>query len=95
MVPMASHFRLMDDITISIFEMRDIEILLKYLGGERTNGGSSTIHARDKSKARSNILAKLSVDDCTHDMVAEICSLYGVDVALIKHLGFRNLTLCK
>ena len=94
LIPMASHFRLMDDIRISMFELNDIEELLQYLGGERSNVKSSTIHARDKSKARSTILAKLSVDDCTQDMVAEICSLYGVDVALMNYLGFRNSTRC-
>lgn len=90
LIPMASHFRLMDDVRISIFDMSDIEDLLQYLGKEK----SSTIHARDKSKARSTILAKLSVDDCTEDMVAEICRLYDVDVAMINYLGFHNATLC-
>ena len=50
-------------------------------------------HARDRSNvdyATSSILAQLSIDDCTDEMIQQICKLYHVDVELMKWLGFSN-----
>ena len=48
-------------------------------------------HARDRSNvnyATSPILAKLSINDCSMEMIQQICALYHVDVELIRWLGF-------
>ena len=103
LLPMAAHFRLLDgvdntdsrvgadrDIAVSVFDMEGIRDVLFYLGNDRESSRSA-IHARDRSKvkyATSPVLAKLSSADCSEEMIQQICSLYHVDVQLMKWLGF-------
>jgi hypothetical protein len=84
---MVMHWRLLDSVRISVFGLRDIDALSYYFLGKVT-----ARHARDKSigeYATSPILAQLSVQDCDETMLRSICNLYGVDVAMMKHLGFE------
>lgn len=100
LIPITSHFRLLDDVTVSVFNMEDIQHVLSYLVGQDGNsqeGGNNTstkvYHARDRSNvdyATSSILAHLSIDDCTDKMIQQICNLYHVDIELMKWLGFSN-----
>jgi len=106
LLPLASHFRLLDHLTLSVFWMDDIEEVLSYLSvvgnanssdRSSSNDTAATIspvkvyHARDRSNvnyATSPILAKLSINDCSMEMIQQICELYHVDVELIRWLGF-------
>jgi len=99
LLPIISHFRLLDDVAVSVFNMNDIQHVLSYLVGntnqqEEDNSTSTKVyHARDRSNvdyATSSILAQLSIDDCTDEMIQQICKLYHVDVKLMKWLGFSN-----
>ena len=98
LLPITSHFRLLDDVRVSVFNMNDIQDVLSYLVGNsnQEEDNSTTIkvyHARDRSNvdyATSSILAQLSIDDCTDEMIQQICKLYHVDVELMKWLGFSN-----
>lgn len=104
LLPITSHFRLLDDVRVSVFDMNDIQDVLSYLvgntnqeeGGEgedRNRTSTAVYHARDRSNvdyATSSILAQLSIDDCTDEMIQQICKLYHVDVELMKWLGFSN-----
>jgi len=99
LLPITSHFRLLDDVAVSVFNMNDIQHVLSYLVGntnqqEEDNSTSTKVyHARDRSNvdyATSSILAQLSIDDCTDEMIQQICKLYHVDVKLMKWLGFSN-----
>ncbi|KAL9179073.1 hypothetical protein ACHAXT_000115 [Thalassiosira profunda] len=91
LVPMASHFRLLDALDVSVFEMKDIERVLRYLGDDPTREGSKSNHMRDRSDvkyATSSILARLSPNDCDEEMLQGICKLYRIDVELMRWLGF-------
>ncbi len=106
LVPIASHFRLLDDVAVSVFYMDDIQDVLSHLlgnGVDQSSGSSGSssntqqpakpvsIHARDRSNveyATSSILARLSTNDCDEEMIQQICTLYDVDVKLMKWLGF-------
>ena len=100
LLPITSHFRLLDDVRVSVFNMEDIHGVLSYLVGntnQEEGGNNSTTtkvyHARDRSNvdyATSDILAQLSIDDCTDEMIQQICKLYHVDVELMKWLGFSD-----
>ena len=98
LLPIASHFRLLDDVAVSVFNMEDIQHVLSYLVGntnqEEDNITSTAVyHARDRSNvdyATSSILAQLSIEDCTDEMIQQICKLYHVDVELMKWLGFSD-----
>ena len=98
LLPITSHFRLLDDVAVSVFNMNDIQHVLSYLVGnsnqEEDNSTSTKVyHARDRSNvdyATSSILAQLSIDDCTDEMIQQICKLYRVDVELMKWLGFSG-----
>ena len=90
------------DIAMSVFSMEDIQHVLLHLGKNdqsSTSGGvtltnsrsKSTIHARDRSNvkyATSSIFARLSSNDCSMGMIHQICSLYHMDVELMRWLGF-------
>ena len=98
--PMAAHFRLLDgndddvkDTPVSIFHMNDIGIILDEITG--TTVQTTLIHARDRSDenyATSPLLAKLSVDDFSEDMIQQLCTLYHVDYSLLKWLLMDNAT---
>ena len=104
LLPITSHFRLLDDVRVSVFNMDDIQHVLSYLvgntiaqvGNSQEGGNNTSIkvyHARDRSNvdyATSSILAQLSIDDCTDKMIEQICKLYHVDVELMKWLGFSD-----
>lgn len=93
--PMAAHFRLLDgngdevkDTPISIFHMNDLRHVLDEI--TETSEQTTSIHARDRSDenyATSPLLATLSVDDFSDDMIQQICRLYHVDYSLLKWLG--------
>jgi hypothetical protein len=54
------------------------------------------IHARDRSNATyatSPILASLSVNDCTVEMIHRLCALYHVDVEMMRYLGFGGFAV--
>jgi hypothetical protein len=54
------------------------------------------IHARDRSDATyatSPILASLSVNDCTVEMIHRLCALYHVDVEMMRYLGFSGFAV--
>ena len=112
LLPMASHFRLLNHLAVSVFWMDNIEEVLSHLtsvvvGNTNSNRSSSSIndtvkvyHARDRSNvnyATSPILAKLSINDCSSEMIKEICALYHVDVELIRWLGFdgESIVQCR
>jgi len=112
LLPMSSHFRLLDEDTfnsgddyggeegakhlaVSVFSMKNIGDILFHISGsvKGNNKETSIIHARDRSNeeyATSSILAKLSMSDCTEEMLEKLCELYHVDVALMKWLGYRG-----
>jgi DNA topoisomerase VI subunit A len=54
---------------------------------------STGIHTRDRSNeeyATSPILSKLSIDDCSAEMIRQLCTLYHVDYSLLKWLGLGH-----
>jgi len=66
---------------------------------DTSSSSSSTkkiIHARDRSDATyatSTILASLSVADCTDDMIQRLCTLYQVDVEMMRYIGFGGFAV--
>ncbi len=82
-------------LAVSVFSMEDIAHILDHISGgvKEKEKESSTIHARDRSDeeyATSPILAKLSISDCTEEMLENLCKLYHVDVALMEWLGYSG-----
>ena len=87
LVPMAMHLRLFDkqDITVSVFHLRDIAAISRYFVGKI----QTTKHMRDRTSvqyATSKVLARMRVADCDSDMIEDICELYTVDVAMMKSM---------
>jgi hypothetical protein len=86
LLPMVSHFRLLAEQSIAVFELKTaLPFLLQQLGSRGKR------HARDRTQeeyATSKVLSTMSINDCTAEMVLAICELYAIDVAFMKHLGF-------
>uniref|UniRef100_A0A6V2A7H8 Sulfotransferase domain-containing protein n=1 Tax=Ditylum brightwellii TaxID=49249 RepID=A0A6V2A7H8_9STRA len=90
LVPMATHLRLFNEynITVSVFDISDIKDVLQYLG--LMPDTERHVHDRSDVKfAKSEVLSKLSMDDCTKEMKEEICKLYEVDVLMLRNIGFE------
>ena len=104
LLPMVAHFRLLDgnsqdgfstNISVSVFYMNHLEHVLNAISNDskESETQSNAIHARDRSNedyATSPVLAKLSIDDCTEEMIRQLCILYHVDYVLLKSLGFGH-----
>jgi hypothetical protein len=102
LLPMAAHFRLLDggtdgiqDIPISVFYMDHLQDVLDGIVEtlQQSQQQSTGIHTRDRSNeeyATSPILSKLSIDDCSAEMIRQLCTLYHVDYSLLKWLGLGH-----
>jgi hypothetical protein len=70
------------------------DIISSLLSSSKTT--NKIIHARDRSDATyatSPILASLSVNDCTADMIHRLCVLYHVDVEMMRYIGFGGFAV--
>ena len=102
LLPMATHFRLWDDfpgVSLAVIHLKDMPVLAQYLTGqhyytEKKKKPSKNIpHGRDRSQveyATSPILARMSVQDCTSQMLTDLCNLYSIDVSLMQSLGYNT-----
>lgn len=94
--PMVSHFRVFDQFpTINRIRVFQLEKHITYLSQDFLAGSNNSnkmiIHERnsrnDVTKATSQVLSKMSTNDCTFEMIQSICNLYAIDVAMMDYLG--------
>jgi hypothetical protein len=89
LLPMAVHFRLLDEHRVAVFD--DVALVSRYF----LNG--TVWHERDRSNlhtATSNILATMGPRDCTPEMMKQICDLYEIDLLLRQSLGWEASRWC-
>lgn len=90
LLPMAAHFRLLEDHRVAIFE--DVAFVSRYF-----LNGTTVWHERDRSNphtATSPVLATMGPRDCTTEMLQQICHLYEIDLLLRQSLGWEASPWC-
>lgn len=92
--PQAMQLRTDHTLKVSVFQVTSLFQVLEYLQKPApaltSAGGSSNVHARDRSRleySHSGLLASLSIEDVSPQLRLRICRLYKIDVALFRALG--------
>lgn len=81
------------DLPIEMVEFdTGVPYLLEELGGSPKLQMNN--HESEKKHMGSDVIANLHVRELSREMIDEICELYAMDVAMLKHLGMKEDPYC-